>query len=319
MPILPWATLSLFATLAAAPLAAQGACGDSVRLVVRPESPRQGTLFIVRVEGAPADAELSGRVAGEVLHFSPDSSGTPASFAPAPIDAGRSLGVVVTCSRVAANGDSRGAVADTIRSEVALAAGQYPLERLSVAPRFSQPPDSALAERMRREARRAAAVSAIAHDTPRMWSLPFAAPRPSRITSRFGRGREFNGTVTSRHMGTDYAGASGVPIRAANRGVVRLVDSFFLGGNVVYVDHGAGLVTAYLHMSEHAVAAGDTVERGQILGRVGATGRVTGPHLHFIVRYGSVSVDPQRFLALTGVGTRKSTEAAGGARGVRRR
>ena len=310
MPILRCTSLCLLATLAAAPLAAQGACGDSARIVIRPEVPRQGTLFTVRLEGAPPEAELSGQVAGEALHFVADSSGTPVSFAPAPIDTKGSLGVMVACIL--------GARRDTIRSEIALAPGQYPVERLSVAPRFSQPPDSALAERMRREARRAAEVSAIAHDTPRLWSRPFTAPRSSRITSRFGRGREFNGTVTSRHMGTDYAGASGAPIRAANRGVVRLVDSFFLGGNVVYVDHGAGLVTAYLHMSRHTVAAGDTVERGQLLGRVGATGRVTGPHLHFIVRYGSVSVDPQRFLSLTGGAAAREGSGASSAGSGRR-
>lgn len=93
-------------------------------------------------------------------------------------------------------------------------------------------------------------------------------------------------------MGTDYAGSVGAPVRAANRGVVRLVDAFYLGGNVVYIDHGEGMVTAYLHLSRQRVAEGDTVERGQLIGNVGATGRVTGPHLHLITRYGQVTVDP---------------------------
>jgi murein DD-endopeptidase MepM/ murein hydrolase activator NlpD len=119
------------------------------------------------------------------------------------------------------------------------------------------------------------------------------------VTSTFGRGREFNGTVTSRHMGTDYAGAVGAPVYAANRGVVRLVDTFFLGGNVIYIDHGAGLVTAYLHLSEQAVSVGDTVRRGAAIGKIGATGRATGPHLHWITRYGAVTVDPATVLAMT--------------------
>ncbi|MEQ1691746.1 MAG: M23 family metallopeptidase [Gemmatimonas sp.] len=105
--------------------------------------------------------------------------------------------------------------------------------------------------------------------------------------------------LNSRHMGTDYAGRVGAPIRAANRGIVRLVDEFFLGGKVVYLDHGAGIVTAYLHMSEHRVMVGDTVARGTVLGLVGATGRVTGPHLHFIARYGAVTIDPQSLFATT--------------------
>jgi murein DD-endopeptidase MepM/ murein hydrolase activator NlpD len=140
----------------------------------------------------------------------------------------------------------------------------------------------------------------IAHTTPQLWRETFVLPRESRITSEFGRGREFNGTITSRHMGTDFAGAVGAPVRAANRGVARIVDAFFYGGNVVYLDHGAGLTTAYLHLSAQAVAAGDTVERGQVIGRVGATGRVTGPHLHLIVRYGDVTVDPMSLFAIAG-------------------
>ena len=81
------------------------------------------------------------------------------------------------------------------------------------------------------------------------------------------------------HLGVDFSGAMGEPIRAANRGVVALVDNFFLAGNVVYIDHGGGVVTAYFHMSKTLVSAGDTVERGQVIGLVGNTGRVTGPHL----------------------------------------
>jgi murein DD-endopeptidase MepM/ murein hydrolase activator NlpD len=100
-------------------------------------------------------------------------------------------------------------------------------------------------------------------------------------------------------MGTDYAGATGSPVFAANRGVVRLVDRFHLGGNVVYLDHGAGLVTAYLHLSRTRVAAGDTVGRGQRIGDVGATGRVTGPHLHFIARYGQITVNPVSLIGKT--------------------
>jgi murein DD-endopeptidase MepM/ murein hydrolase activator NlpD len=152
---------------------------------------------------------------------------------------------------------------------------------------------------MQREAAMAAEVSRRSHETPRLWTEPFLRPRASRVTSVFGSGREFNGTVTSRHMGTDYAGAVGAPVHAANRGVVRLVDAFFLGGNVVYLDHGAGLVTAYLHLSAQAVAVGDTVQRGDIIGKVGATGRVTGPHLHWITRYGAVTVDPASVLRIT--------------------
>lgn len=117
-------------------------------------------------------------------------------------------------------------------------------------------------------------------------------PRAATVTSRFGTGRMFNGTMSSRHLGVDFRGGVGSPVYAANRGVVALVGDFFLAGNVVYVDHGGGVVTAYFHLSKTLVAAGDTVRRGQEIGLVGATGRVTGPHLHWSARYGTVTVNP---------------------------
>lgn len=293
------ALLALVATAAAARLPTPGgptptaAACEGARVVAEPARPRQGALFRLRVEGAPAGATLRGAAAGEPLHFAA-AAGAHEALAAVPIDADGPLAVTLACA-VAGRVDSLGA-------SVALTAADYPVERLRVAPRFSAPPDSALAARLRREAALAAEVSRRAHQTPRLWTEPFRRPRPGRVTSAFGRGREFNGTVTTRHMGTDYAGAVGAPVRAANRGVVRLVESFFLGGNVVYLDHGAGLVTAYLHLSAQDVAVGDTVQRGDVLGKVGATGRVTGPHLHWITRYGAVTVDPASVLRITAAG-----------------
>jgi murein DD-endopeptidase MepM/ murein hydrolase activator NlpD len=118
------------------------------------------------------------------------------------------------------------------------------------------------------------------------------------VTSRFGTGRVFNGRVSSSHLGVDYRGKEGEPIVAVNRGVVALVAEFFLAGNVVYINHGAGVMTGYFHMSRPEVAVGDTVERGQEIGLVGATGRVTGPHLHWSARYGSLTIDPGDLFAL---------------------
>jgi murein DD-endopeptidase MepM/ murein hydrolase activator NlpD len=247
-------------------------------------------LFRVRLAGAAATARLTGTAAGEALHFTSDT--IPESFAAVPIDGVDSVDVVVRC---AADGG-----ADSIAVRIATASGDYPMERLRVAPAFGRPLDSATAARTARESRRAAAEAENAPRTPRLWDATFLLPRESRITSGFGGGRVFNGTITSRHMGTDFAGATGAPVRAANRGVVRIVDAFFYGGNVVYLDHGSGLSSAYLHLSEQLVAVGDTVARGQTIGRVGATGRVTGPHLHLIVRYGSVTVNPLSLFELAG-------------------
>ena len=273
------------------------ACGDSAKVSWTPRAPRQGALFRVAVTGAAGDAVLAGTVAGETLHFT-----NRESFAAIPIDAGDTLGIVVECR-------ASGRV-DTLHARIPAARGAYPLERLRVAPTFGRQPDSVLAARIKREADRAAAAAVQSHDTPRLWARPFLRPRDSRITSTFGRGREFNGTVTSRHMGTDFAGTTGAPVRAANRGVVRIVGRFYYGGNVVYVDHGTGLTSAYLHLSRQLVAEGDTVERGQVIGRVGATGRVTGPHLHLIVRYGRVTVDPMSLFAIAGEAPSRSGQTA---------
>ena len=294
------ATVAAVVVMASAPLLSVNrvvvdtACGNSLALVADPSAPRQGSLVRLRVSGIPADTRLAGRMAGQPLHFSVESGhkATAESFAAVPIDSDRSLGIVLFCSA----GDRQDSL--VIRLEARTA--NYPIDHLTVAPRFATPPDSATAERIRRESERALDVAKSAHETPRLWSDPFMLPRQARITSGFGHAREYNGTLTSRHMGTDFAGATGAPVRAVNRGVVRIVDAFFYGGNVVYVDHGAGLTSAYLHLSQQAVAGGDTVGRGQVIGRVGATGRVTGPHLHLIVRYGDVTVDPMSLFAIAG-------------------
>ncbi len=264
-------------------IASVAGCGASAAVTWEPAAPTRGALFHVRVTGVTPDVQLSGHVAGEQLHFAADS-GADRSFAPVPIDSPDSVRIVVRCS---VNN-----VADSIVARVRTISGNYPVERLTVAPAFGTPPDPPTAARIQRESQRAIDVATRSHATPRLWDGPFMRPRDSRVTSGFGGGREYNGVITSRHMGTDFAGVTGESVLAANRGVVRIVDAFYYGGNVVYIDHGAGLSSAYLHLSQQLVKSGDTVQRGQSIGRVGATGRVTGPHLHFIVRYGSVTVDP---------------------------
>jgi murein DD-endopeptidase MepM/ murein hydrolase activator NlpD len=250
----------------------------------RPDSVKEGTLFAIGVSGGePRVRAAVGTFAGVPLHFSEDGDALLA-MAAAPLD---STGVRVLSLELTHADGSR----DTRSIDIDVAAGDYRMERLSVAPQFGQPQPVAIQRRISEEAARARAVSAASHDTPRLWDLPIVPPRESRVTSGFGHGRVFNGQVQSRHTGTDFAGAVGAPVRAPARGVVALVDDFYLGGGVIYLDHGAGLVTGYLHLSAKLVDTGDTVSAGQVIGRVGATGRVTGPHLHWIVRYGGHTVD----------------------------
>ena len=258
-----------------------------------PDPPVQGSLFTLRVT-SPAEAgviDVSARFGGEPLHFTVVGDGVREALAAIPIGTDGEIELPLTLLRL--NGRT-----DTVRVIIPVQAGDYRLERLTVAPQFGTPPDSATQARIRSEQQKAAAVSRRSHSTPRLWDGTVVRPRETRITSRFGDGREFNGQVQSRHMGLDLAGLTGAPVRAAARGVVALVDEFFLAGNVIYIDHGRGLISAYFHLSRQDVAAGDTVEAGQVIGQVGATGRVTGPHLHWVVRYGSITVSPLSLLAL---------------------
>jgi len=241
-------------------------------------------MFTIVVEGGdPAAASVTGEFEGEPLHFAATGDGTLAALAAAPLDSTGARTLVLEVTHADGTTDAR-------RMEVQVARGEYSLQRLTVAPEYATyPPD--VQQRIDAEWERAMAVARRSHETPRMWEPPFTLPRDSRVTSGFGHGRTYNGVVQSRHTGTDFAGSVGAPITAPARGVVALADTFYLGGRVLYIDHGAGLVTGYLHLSAHEVEEGDIVERGRLIARVGATGRVTGPHLHFIVRYGQHAVD----------------------------
>lgn len=273
------------------PVSAQTPDPHSTEVTWSPEHPAQGRLFVLRVrprDGAEV-AGVDGSVAGEALHFVETDDGTFESLAAAPIDTEGSLSVTLTVEH--ADGST-----ESVEPAVPIRAGNYVHEKLTVAPRFGSPLDSADAAHLERDQAKAREVSRQAHLTSRMWTSDLRMPRSSRVTSGFGNGREFNGQISSRHMGLDLDGEAGDTVVAVARGVVALVDRFLLAGNIVYLNHGGGLLSGYFHLSEQLVQAGDTVEAGTPIGRVGATGRVTGPHLHWVVRYGTTSVDPRSLM-----------------------
>ena len=254
------------------------------------QPPRQGAFTYVIVRAAAGDS-VRGTLAGTPLFFTAGDDGTFIALAGVPLDAPDSVVVIVSLVRV-------GGRATPVATYLPVRQASYPSERLRVAPEFTRPPDSALAARIARESGLARAVSQQALATPRLWQGAFRAPCSSAITSGYGRGRVFNGVVQSRHLGTDFDGAVGDSVVVTNGGVVALVGDFYYAGRIVYVNHGAGLVSAYMHLSKAEVAAGDTVVAGQLLGRVGRSGRVTGPHLHWSVKYGPQSLDGATLLAL---------------------
>ena len=152
---------------------------------------------------------------------------------------------------------------------------------LRVAPKFSSPPPE-VEDRIARDRRR---IRTVLDSASAEWLLdgPFALPRPFSVTAGFGQERVFNGELQSRHTGLDLKGRIGDPVHAAGRGRVALAGDFYFSGNGVFLDHGLGVYTGYFHLSEILVAEGQVVESGDLIGRVGATGRVTGPHLHWSV------------------------------------
>ena len=129
------------------------------------------------------------------------------------------------------------------------------------------------------------------------FSLPLGAPLEEMPAGgRFGAKRIINGEPRSPHTGADYAVPQGTPVLAADNAVVALAGEFFFSGNAVFLDHGNGLISMYFHLHEMFVEQGDEVSRGSLIGTVGSTGRSTGPHLHFGIRWQGERVDPALLL-----------------------
>ncbi len=177
------------------------------------------------------------------------------------------------------------------RTPFEVAAKEYPVQRLTIAnPRHVNPSPDDL-ERFRREAAlmgHAYGVVGADQGDPH----PFVRPVPGVVSSPFGRRRILNGEPRSPHSGLDIAADRGTPIQAPAPGRVLVTGDFFFNGNTVMVDHGEGLVTMYCHLDEIRVEEGDVLPRGGEIGVVGATGRATGPHLHWTVSLHGAKVDP---------------------------
>lgn len=182
----------------------------------------------------------------------------------------------------------------TVHADINLFERKRPVQKLTVDKKYVNPPAS---EQARIKNDREKVRKALEQKLPeRMWTLPFTRPVPGGVSSLFGMKRVFNGEPRSVHKGLDLRGASGTPIYACADGQVALVDNLYFSGNTVYLNHGDGVFTAYLHMSEPKVSPGQMIRKGDLIGLVGATGRVTGPHLHLSLLVQGQSVDPEPLL-----------------------
>jgi murein DD-endopeptidase MepM/ murein hydrolase activator NlpD len=249
---------------------------------------RQGKTirFSARVEEG---STLSGRLNGRAFTFVPDSSGSAEAYSGTPrLETPGMEPLILTVTD--SGGESYSLLQNLVVKEATSYGVDYPFQ---VADQLVDPavtgPETEQVNQV------------VAPVTPqKYWSGAFRPPSPTPdcITSRFGRLRSYNGSdFIYFHAGLDYCGSTSTPIYAAADGVVVFTGALTVRGNATIIDHGLGVYTGYWHQSEIKVKVGDHVTAGQIIGMVGATGRVTGPHLHFEVFSGGVQVDPTEWLA----------------------
>jgi murein DD-endopeptidase MepM/ murein hydrolase activator NlpD len=188
--------------------------------------------------------------------------------------------------------------AEHVTRDLVVVRKTFPTRRLTVDENFVTPPPSA-AERIAADARLLEATWH-ASSPERLWAARFRRPVPQPANSAFGTRSVFNGKPRNAHGGADFLSPAGTPIHAPNAGRVLVARDLFYSGNTIVIDHGQGVFSMLAHLSAFDVQEGDTAVAGQVLGRVGATGRVTGPHLHWAMRVNGARVDPLSVLALLG-------------------
>lgn len=180
--------------------------------------------------------------------------------------------------------------------KIRVRAAKYPSVAVTVAPKFTEPSAEQLQQINQDKALK---QEIFQHMEPeREWAGAFRAPVHASVSGVFGTRRTFNGKVQSTHQGLDFAAPQGTPVSALNAGTVLLARPMYFEGNCVVLDHGQGLLTLYLHLSEIKVKEGDRVVAGQELGLSGASGRATGPHLHVAVRWQGIYLNPATLLGL---------------------
>jgi hypothetical protein len=183
-----------------------------------------------------------------------------------------------------------------LSQSVEVHAAHYRTGSLTVAPKFVEPDPEAL-KQIEAEVQLKEKVFASSVSAP-LWQANFRAPVAAPPTASFGTRRTFNGTLASVHKGMDFRARTGTPVHAGNSGVVVLARPLYYEGNCVVIDHGLGLFTLSMHLSRIDVKEGQHVATGDQLGLSGATGRVTGPHLHWAVRWQGAYLDPAKLLRM---------------------
>jgi len=248
-----------------------------------------GGVVVISVHSSQPLTAIDGRGFGRTVRFWPDADRTTwDALVASGLDA-KPGPHTVSITGTSASGSATATLPLQVEPK------RYETRRLTVDPQFVNPPNSE-GERIAREVKLMAQV--FEHITPeRLWHGAFEVPVPGEATSSFGRLSVMNGQSRGRHQGADFRAATGTPVKAPNGGRVALAMNLYFSGNTVIIDHGLGMFSLLAHLSKISVETGSTVSRGDIVGDSGATGRVTGPHLHWALRVGEASVDPLALIA----------------------
>jgi len=271
------------------------ACTPGTALHQSAPTATQGGLLLIEVKSTKPLAEVSGEWEGRSVPFWRDSEddrqrkgllGVDLETAPG--------GYELKVKGQTASGDKI-----SCSAQVAVRKGRFATENLQVGKQFVEPSPEQIKRADEERQKLRDIFDRVTRE--RLWDGKFRIPLDGVTTgTNFGRRRILNGNPGSPHGGVDLPGATGTPVHAAQRGNVVLAEELFFAGNAVVVDHGLGIYTFYGHLSEIDVKVGDAVETGAVLGKVGATGRVTGPHLHWGLTVERARVNPLLLVTLLG-------------------
>jgi len=279
--------LTIAVSLAAgASVAARQGTPDAAQLSVAAPAPlKPGGVALIVVSSTQDLTAVTGEIAGRPVRFWRDASAREWNGL-----AGVNLEATPGSVALTIQGTTASGGPATAQVPLVVERYRYETRRLKVDPKMVNPPASELA-RIKQETQ--AMADAFAILTPeRLWRGQFDAPVPGEPNSAFGRLTITNGKPAGRHQGADFRAATGTPVHAPNAGRVVLAQNLYFAGNTVIIDHGLGVFSLLAHLSRIGVQPGTMVTRGEVVGESGATGRVTGPHLHWAVRFGEMTVDP---------------------------
>ncbi len=250
-------------------------------------SGKQGQVLLVRVPVQDQAATVSGQFRGRAIAFFPEFRPGEAQgyLGLLGLDMQDEPGTHSLDVEVATGGEKK-----VVHYAIIVSKEQYSVERLTL-PKGKVDLDQKGLERYKAEQEQI--KQALAEDSrERLWSADFVEPVAGRNSGRFGSVRILNGQPKTPHRGEDIAAPLGKDVVASNDGVVRLTVDHVFSGRGIYLDHGLGLYSMYFHLSEVLVKDGESVKAGQVIGKVGATGRATGPHLHWGVKVNGAWVNP---------------------------